>query len=50
MITYTNPATTYRAVPAKDSRPDKRSQLVATWQTVNGKLVCQWVVLSSLEQ
>ncbi len=51
MITYENPATVYRAVPPKDSRPEKRSQLVAHWIKIDGKLVCRWVsVPSSLEQ
>ena len=43
MLTYANPATVYRAVPPKDSRPQKRSQLMAHWTRVNGKLVCRWV-------
>ena len=51
MLIFSNPATVYRAVPPKDSRPHKRPRLVATWQTVNGKLVCHWVpVRPSLEQ
>ena len=51
MLTFSNPATVYRAVPPKDSHPQKRPQLVATWHTVNGKLVCHWVpIRASLEQ
>ncbi|MEL6129155.1 MAG: hypothetical protein AAFR24_16965 [Cyanobacteria bacterium J06627_3] len=51
MLAFSNPETVYRTVPPKDSRPQKRPQLVATWHTVNGKLVCHWVpVRSSLEQ
>ncbi|MEM7064126.1 MAG: hypothetical protein AAF572_13310 [Cyanobacteria bacterium P01_B01_bin.77] len=48
MLTYTNPATADRAVPAKNSRPEKRSQFVAHWTQVNGKLVCQWLPQRSL--
>lgn len=53
MIAYSTPATVYRTVPSKDSRPrpQKRSQLVAHWTTVNGKMVCQWLPIPlSLEQ
>lgn len=49
MITYAKPAT--RTVPAKNSRPERKPQLAATWHSVNGKLVCRWVpVRSFLEQ
>lgn len=50
MLTYANPATVYRAVPTKDSRPQKRSQLVAHWTNVNGQLVCQWVPIHSSQE
>ncbi|MFG6098102.1 hypothetical protein SPB21_22770 [Leptothoe sp. ISB3NOV94-8A] len=50
MITYAGLATTYRAVPPKDSRPQKRSSLVAHWTRVNGKLVYQWVPIQSQEE
>lgn len=42
MMTYENPATIYRAVPEKASRSEQRTQLVATWKTVDGKLICEW--------
>ena len=49
MIAYTNLTT--RTVPTKNSRPEHKPQLVATWQRVNGKLICRWVpVRSFLEQ
>ena len=50
MITYADPATTYRAVPPKDARPQKQSSLVAHWTRVHGKLVCQWLTIQSQEQ
>ncbi len=50
MIIY--PHSVSRAVPPKNSRPEhNQSRLVATWENVNGKLVCRWVsVHSFLEQ
>ncbi len=52
MLTYVDhPATVSRTIPPKNSRPEKRAQLLARWTTVNGKLICQWIPeRSMLEQ
>ena len=46
MIGTKKPLTQKKSLLDKEFNLDKKQQLIARWQKVDGKLICQWVMAS----
>ena len=44
MICTERPLTQNKSLRDKKFNADRQQKLVASWKTVDGKLICQWVI------